>query len=382
LASRPSESITVYGLSSEGYQIGAKLASKGYDVFIVDESLGTAMILRPHTAADYSDLRDLLADEPLLDLKSGKECVSRSSLIFFSPKLRRNEEDVLSEVKSRLTDLSKNISPGSTIIFCLPLGIFGSKEMIERIEHASGLSSQKDFVFVYSPLEAGKPTVFGCDGQLDNHFPMIEAAGFSMEVSSISKAELIHAQKLLTKYSGLASTFEAAKRLTGLGYDSPREYKQIFADDLSSLLFDLRLIVESVETGDPMLYLGSGSLKSIEGYSRFLVERIRELVKLRDLKASRLKITLFTDTDALEMRGDKISMARGVQERLRDFFSDIEYLNTMKEGFSFPMGIEKINLMVFMSGSAEQKLMQLYEDQINMGKPQIIRANLPVEFVR
>jgi hypothetical protein len=373
--------VTVYGLSSEGYQIGAKLASKGFEVFVVDENLGTGMILRPSTAGDYPELRELLAEEPLLDLKSGKDCVSRSKVIFFAPKLRRNDEDALSEVKSRLNDLSKNISPGSLIVFCLPLGIFGSKQIIERIEHGSGLSCQKDFAFVYSPLEAGKPTVFGADGNLDSHISTIEAAGFSMEKSSLYKAELLHAQKLLSKYSGLASTFEAAKRLTALGFESPREYKQIFADDLTSLLFDLRLLVESVETGDPMLYLGSGSLKSIEGYSRFLVERVRELVKSRDLKASRLKITLFTDTDALEMRGDKINMARGVQERLRDFFSDIEYLNVMKEDFSFPVSIEKINLLVFLSGSAEQKLTRLYEDQINMSKTQIIRANLPVEFV-
>jgi hypothetical protein len=379
--SRPSDSVTVYGLSSEGYQIGAKLASKGYEVFIVDENLGSGMILRPNMAADYPELRDLLADEPLLDLKSARDCVSRSSVLFFSPKLRRNEEDVLSEVKSKLNEFSKNMKTGSIFLFCLPLGIFGSKEIIERIEHASGLSSQKDFLFAYAPLEGGKPTVFGSDRKLDGYFSTIEAAGFSMETSSISKAELMHAQKLLSKYSGLASTFEAAKRLTMLGFDSPREYKQIFADDLSSLLFDLKLIVDSVETGDPMLYLGSGSLKSIEGYSRFLVERIRELVKSRDLKASRLKITLFTDTDALEMRGDKISMARGVQDRLRDFFSDIEYLNIMKEGFSFPMGIEKINLMVFLSGSAEQRVTQLYEDQIKMAKSHVIRANLPVEFV-
>lgn len=379
--SRSNDSVTVYGLSSEGYDIGAKLASKGYEVFVVDESLGTAMILRPHMAADYTHLSSLLADEPLLDIKSGKDCISKSKILFFTPKLRRNEEDVMSEAKSRLGDFAKNIAPGSVILFCLPLGIAGSKEIIERIEHISGLSSEKEFAFVYAPLERGKPTVFGCDKKLGDHFSTIEAAGLSMEISNISKAELVHAQKLLAKYAALASTFEAAKRLTMSGFDSPREYKQIFADDLGSMLYDLKLVVESVETGDPLLYLGSGSLKSVEGYSRFLVERIRELVKSRDLKASRLKITLFTDTDPLEMRGDKIIMARSVSERLRDFFSDIDYLNIMKEGFSFPMGIEKTNLMVFLSGSAEQKLTELYEDQISMTKSQIIRANLPVEFV-
>ncbi len=373
--------ITVYGLSSEGYDIGAKLASKGYEVYVVDESLGTAMILRPHMAADYAHLSSLLADEPLLDLKSGKDCIAKSKVLFFAPKLRRNEEDVLSEVKSRLSDFAKSIAPGSVILFCLPLGITGSREIIERIEHVSGLSREKEFAFVYLPLENGKPTVFGCDKRLDDYFSTIEAAGLSMEISRVSRAELVHAQKLLSKYAALASTFEAAKRLTMSGSDSPREYKQIFADDLGSSLYDLKLVVESVETGDPMLYLGSGSLKSVEGYSRFLVERIRELVKSRDLKASRLKITLFTDTDPLEMRGDKIIMARSVSERLRDFFSDIDYLNIMKEGFTFPMGIEKTNLMVFLSGSAEQKLTELYEDQINMTKSQVIRANLPVEFV-
>jgi hypothetical protein len=379
--SRPSESVTVYGLSSEGYEIGAKLASKGYEVYVVDESLGTGMILRPHMAADHADLRSLLSAEPLLDIKSGKECISKSRVLFFAPKLRRIEEDVLAEVKSRVIDFAKYLASESAILFCLPLGIFGSKEIIEKIEHASGLFGTKDFSFVYSPLEKGKPTVFGCDSKLDDHFETIEAAGLSTEISSVAKAELIHAQKLLTKYSALASAFEAAKRLTQQGFDSPREYKQIFADDLSSLLYDLKLVVESVETGDPMLYLGSGSLKSVDGYSRFLVERIRELVKSRDLKASRLKITLFTDTDGLEMRGDKIKMARAVQERLRDFFSDIEYLNIMKEDFTFPMGIEKTNLMIFLSGGCEQKLTHLYEEQISMTKSQIIRANLPVEFV-
>ncbi len=371
----------MYGLSSEGYQIGAKLASKGYEVFIVDENLGTGMVLRPDVAADYSELRSLLSDERLLGLKPGKDCISKSKLVFFSPKLRRNEEDALAEVKSRLNDLARNIAHDSAILFCLPLGLFGSKAMVERIEHASGLAHNKDFAFVYSPLESGRPTVFGSDSPLDGHMGAIEAAGFAMEISNISKAEVMHAQRLLTKYSLLASTFEAAKRLTNLGCESPREYKQIFADDLSSLLFDLRLIVESLETGDPMLYLGSGSLKSVEGYTRFLVERIRELVKSRDLKASRLKIILFTDNDLLEMRGNRIIMARAVQERLRDFFSDIEYLNIEKEGFSFPTGIEKTNLLVFLSGSAEQKLLQLYEEQISMSKAHIIRANLPVEFL-
>lgn len=375
------DSVTIYGQSSEGYEVGAKLASKGHPVFVVDETLGTAMVLRPQIAADYPKLRDLLAEEPLLDIKSSKECIARSKILFFAPKLRRNENDVSAEAKSRLGDFAKSVTSGSLVLFCLPLGILGSKEVVGWIEHMSGLSSQKDFTFAYTPLASSTPTVFGCDRKIDDYLSIIDAAGFSTEIFSVTKAEIVHAQHLLARYSTLASNFEAAKRLTVLGVDSPRDYKQVFADDLSASVYDLKLLVESVETGDPMLYLGSGSLKSVEGYSRFLVERIRDLVKSKDLKASRLKITLFTDCDPLEMRGDRMIMARGVQERLRDFFSDIEYLNIMKENFSFPMGIDKTNLMVFLSGSAEQKFTQLYEEHISMTKSQVIRANLPVEFV-
>ena len=68
-------------------------------------------------------------------------------------------------------------------------------------------------------------------------------------------------------------------------------------------------------------------------------------------------------------------------ERLRDFYSDIAYMNIMKEGFTLPLEMEKTNLMVFLSGSSEQRLLQPFEDQMAMTKTHIIRANLPVEFV-
>ena len=375
------KSVTIYGLSSEGYAIASKLASKGYSVSLIDETLGTAMELRPEVAGDYRELRDLLSDEILMTIKSARESVSNSRVVFFTPKVRRSDEDILAEAKSRIADVSKNLSSGSLIVFCLPLGIQGSKEIIDRIEHTSGLVSGLDFLFGYLPMESGKPTVFGCDGKLNDFSDVIDAAGFSMELLGMPKAEIVHAQKLVSRYSGLASIFESAKRLNQLGFDCPREYKQVFADDLSANLFDLRLIYESLETGDPILYLVSGSVKSIDSYTRFLVDRIREFVRLKELKASRLRILLFSDNDQMEMRGDRISLANAVVERLRDFYSDIAFMNIMKQGFTLPLEMEKTNLMVFLSGSAEQKLVQLYEDQMAMTKTHIIRANLPVEFV-
>ena len=294
------------GSSSEGYAIASKLASKGFIVSLIDETLGTAMELRPEIAGDYRELRDLLSDEILMTIKSVRESISTSRVIFFTPKVRRNDEEILSEVKLRIADVSKYLTSGSLIVFCLPLGIQGSKEIIDRIEHSSGLTVGLDFLFGYSPIDSGKPTVFGCDGKLADFSDVIDAAGFSMEILGMPKAEIVHAQKLVSRYSMLASTFESAKRLIQLGFDCPREYKQVFADDLSANLFDLRLVYGSLDTGDPILYLVSGSIKSTDGYTRFLVDRIREFVKLKELKASRLRILLFSDNDQMEMRGDRI----------------------------------------------------------------------------
>ncbi|MGI0091469.1 MAG: hypothetical protein ACREBS_07155 [Nitrososphaerales archaeon] len=378
------ESVVVYGLSSEGYQIASKLASKGYKVSMIDETLGTAMELRPEIAGDYRDLRSLLSDEVLMTIKSSRESISNSRVIFFTPKLRRKDEEILAEVKTKLGESSKNMNQGTLFIFCLPAGISGTREIIERIEHASGLTNAKEFSFAYSPLELGKPTVFGCVSSSNKEIPHIAVAadaGVSAEVMTLSKAELVHAQRVIAKYSGLASAFETARRLTQSAADSPRDYKQIYAEDLSASLYDLNLILDSLETGDPILYLASGASKSIESYGRFLVERVREFVRTRELKAARLKIVLFTDADTLEMRGDKLNLSADLVERLRDYFSDIENLNIMKDGFTFPTGVEKTNLMIFLSGSAELKLTQLYEEQINMGRSHMMRANLPVEFV-
>ncbi|MGA2876445.1 MAG: hypothetical protein ABSE82_13015 [Nitrososphaerales archaeon] len=375
------ESAVIYGLSSEGYQIASKLAAKGHQVTLIDETLGTAMELRPEIAGDYRELRSLLADEVLLSIKSSKESVANSRVIFFTPKIRRKDEDILAEVKSRLGDVTKNMSPDTLFVYCLPTGISGAKEIIDKIEHSSGLVSGKEFSFAYSPLESGKPTVFGCDSKVVHHSSAIEAAGLSTEITSISKAELVHAQRIVAKYAMLASAFETARRLTQSGADSPRDYKQVFCEDLSANTYDLSLILDSLETGDPILYLASGANKSIESYGRFLVERVREFVKVKEIKAARLKIVLFTDTDTLEMRGDKLNLALDLVERLRDYFSDIEYLNIMKEGFAPPTGPDKTNLLIFLSGSAEMRLNQLYEEQITMAKSHMMRANLPVEFV-
>ena len=371
----------VYGLSSEGYHIASNLAVKGYRVSVVDEVLGTTMELLPEIAADYVDLKALLSEEPLVRIRSQKEALSTAKVVFFAPKVRRHEEDILVEIRTRIADLSKSLSEGTLVVFCLPLGLGGANDILERLERGSGLLRGKGLSFAYSPIDSGKPHIFGSNDDLSNFNSSLEAAGFSLEIFKLQKAELIHAQRVISRQTTLASQLESSRRLTLMDFESPREYRQTYVEDINSSIFDLKVVMDSLESGDPFLYLGSGSMRSVESYPRFLVDRIREMVRHKDLKASRLRITLLTDTDYFEIRGDKLNMATDLVNRLKDFFSDIEYLNVMNEGFTLPTSVDRNNLFVFLSGSAEQKITQVYEDQLSMTKPFMIRANLPVEFV-
>ena len=88
-----------------------------------------------------------------------------------------------------------------------------------------------------------------------------------------------------------------------------------------------------------------------------------------------------SDMDGLEIRGDRLRFAQDLVERLKDYFSDVEFLNVMNEGFAPPTGMDKTQLIIYLSGSAEHRLTQLYEEQIAMSKSYVVRANLPVEFV-
>ena len=58
--------VTVFGLSTEGYDLARKIALKGEDVQIIDESTPSAITIKPDIAKTYPNVQALRDDEPLL----------------------------------------------------------------------------------------------------------------------------------------------------------------------------------------------------------------------------------------------------------------------------------------------------------------------------
>jgi len=53
------EKVVIYGLTTEGYFIACQMAIKGVDVYLVDESSPTAILLKPEVAKNCPDIDSL-----------------------------------------------------------------------------------------------------------------------------------------------------------------------------------------------------------------------------------------------------------------------------------------------------------------------------------
>jgi len=102
------------------------------------------------------------------------------------------------------------------------------------------------------------------------------------------------------------------------------EFKNLFLDDITSGLYDLRSLGTSLEGAGAMMYLVNGSIKGIEGYVKRLIDEIRSTLKKNELKASRIRVALVWSQDAYEMRGDKVDMLNSLVIKLRDYIGDVE----------------------------------------------------------
>ncbi len=102
------------------------------------------------------------------------------------------------------------------------------------------------------------------------------------------------------------------------------EFREIYVDDTTNGLFDLRIIASSLEGAGSLMYLVNGSIKSMEGYIKHLIDQIRDVLKKNELKASRTQVAIVWTLDGNEMRGDKLDLLTSLESKLKDYIGDVE----------------------------------------------------------
>ncbi|MGD1835070.1 MAG: hypothetical protein ACPKQO_05060 [Nitrososphaeraceae archaeon] len=324
--------IAIYGLSTEGYYLASSLVMNGYDVSIVDESSKMAIPLNEDLARTYSTPNDIIEDESLLQTKNSDSILNNCSYLFFCPKIRKVGTDVKIDVSSKFIDAIKPIKKDSSIIYTLPVGINGNSENIDILEHTTGMEAGDNIFYYYMPINSGPLLSTNINvGQLDYQYdPNLEnmiSAATKKKVAFIplESSELSYISKILRHYSGISSIIEVCKHANGISNPlTDPFYKDLYIDDIGNGLHDLRIIQTSLHGSTPMMYLINGTIRSIEGYVKYLIDTVRKLLKKRDLKASKTKVSLFWTLDFTEMRGDKLDMFSLFESKLRDYIGDVE----------------------------------------------------------
>ena len=332
-----SEPVVVYGLSTEGYKIASAIAIRGHKVSLIDESARMAIMLKPEIIKTYPTVSSLLEDEPLLELQPVDVAIKMASYVFFSPKVRKTGQDVRADISSKLRDVVRSISPGTSIVFTLPTGVGGNTENIALIEHLTGFVIGRDIYYYYMPITSvsdlsRSDLLVGSSSSNKKDLHLLgliqdlpETEGSN--IVDIYSAELAHVIRILERYTGLASTLEVCKQTRSSGFPShvlQNKYGDLYIDEISNGLYDLRVVASSLSGAGPLAYLVNGTIKGIEGYVKHLIDRLRLVLKMAELKASRTRVIIAWTLDQNEMKGDKIELFSTMESRLKDYIGDVE----------------------------------------------------------
>ena len=321
----PKIKVAMYGLTSEAYRLAAALVDRA-QVTIVDETLQMAMDIDPAFMKKNPNLQEVMAAEPLLSFKPLEQVLGEAQVIFFTPKLRRPSDETLIEAGSKLRDLARYLSKGVTLVNSLPTGPGGNSENIMLAEKQTGLQVGSTLTYSYMPLRPGdpKPAVVSAAGMAEKG--PLSSLGFTPNSQNVFSAELEYASSVMESAVASVTEIEMARRAREARVSLQRS-SNVYLDEFSKYLYELKAIQASEETGESISYLAGATLKSFDNYVRYAVDETREVLKEKQLKASRTKISLLWSLDKYEMRGERLQVAESIQQRLRDYVTDVDVVS-------------------------------------------------------
>lgn len=328
----PKPKVAVYGLTSEGYSMAARLMEKA-SVTIVDETLQMAMELEQGMVKTHKTVNELVGDEMLMGLKPVSQVLSEAAIIMFAPKLRKAGDESIIEANAKLRDVAKYAASGSTVVNLLPTGVGGNADNVAMLEKQTGMKVGERLNYAYCPV--GPLTGLAADTTISMHgpkaaskeFASLEDLGFKTVYEGVAGTELDYISRVLTLCTSMAAEVELMRKARESSATRGAEPER-YLDLLASLIYDLTAIQSSEDVGEPITYLAGAALKSLENYGRYIVEETRELLREMQLKASRTRVLVAWSADKHEMRADRLATAHTLTEKLRDYVTDVRQVDS------------------------------------------------------
>lgn len=380
--------IVIYGLSTEGYEIAKRILRKQSKVIIIDENSRLGIILTSEIVKEYPHINFLNEEELLLNLEPFDKAISNAPIVFFAPRIRKVNQDVKNEIILKFKEIITYLKKNTVIVINVPLGIGGNNEIITLIEHQSGLMVGTDVTYYYNPINSDKTSqiILGSHQQgngnlfLNSIFNLINESNpiqNDIKLASITLAELVYSINIINKYSNLTCINEISR--LGKSKEDRREIfynnvESIYFDEIANGLFDLRIIGLSISSSTALSYVVNGTIRSIEGFIKSLVDETRSQLKFREIKASRTKVTVFWTIDNHEIRGDKTIIRELLESKLRDYIAEVEI-----EDVESYIPTSTNNIIIACSSADHKKIIDRMEKNINHRHPNykliIVAAN-------
>ena len=370
--------IVIFGLSTQGYSLASQMAIKGEDVYIIDESAASAILINADVVKTYPTVSSIKEDEPLLSLIPTDVALSTAEYLFFAPRIRKTGQDIKTDINSKFKSITSKIKKNCSVIYNLPTGLGGNNENISLLEHVTGLTVGKKIYYYYYPLGTKQPDYIGSFGAEKNkRLEELLKNKKTKEFLAISSSELIHAISIMSRFSELTSSLEVCRFANDKISKSDlisNTFSEIYLDNMINDLFDLRSLSTSFDGPTNLAALINICTKSIDGYIKRLIDEVRLILKKNELKASKTKILLSWSLDEHDMKGDKAEMLENMILKLRDYIGDVDAI----EGDIDLFNNEKTVLVIACSQPDYEKLKKNEKEDDRI----IIKANPIFETIQ
>jgi len=314
--------LAVYGLSAEGYQTAMRFSEKGYETIIVDERLNSPIKLEKKNFSRSKTIDEFFEEDNLAEIASLQDSISRSNFLFYCPKIRCDVSEIYYQYDRSLKEIVPFLSKNAILVFWIPLGLDGQKEIINMVQKYTNLKDNEYGLIFLPPFFNEKLNIVGAFGNAGSGLEILEEIiGRKTVLSTIEEAERAFCNKILDRFSTFTSKFIT---LSGLN-DASEEL--FYYNDLFSYYTDLKMIYNTSKRSSQLRSFSSSLIRIVESYPKNLLNYIKETTKKANAKPSRAKITVLWSKSNYHIRPDLEKAASDFMSLIQDIFVDVKILS-------------------------------------------------------
>lgn len=314
--------LAVYGLSSEGYNLASKFSEKEFETSIIDERLNSPMRVNRRDFSKNQTVDEFFEEETLAEITSLQDTISRSNVLLYCPKIRCDVTEIYHQYERSLKEIIPILPKESTLIFAVPLGLDGQKEMIKIVQKYTNLKENEYGIVFLPPFFDEKVNVVGTFGKVDSTLEILcEVFERKIQESTVEEAEMSFFSKILERFSHFTS-----QMITFSKANNP-EQEYAYYNDLFSYYLDLKMIYMTTGRGTQLKSFSSSLIRIVESYPKNLLNYLKGLTKENNVKPSRAKIIALWSRSNYHVRPDIEKSSQDLVSLLQDIFVDVQIIS-------------------------------------------------------